>query len=110
MIMPAYTIVTTSATQGSEAAEVNTLTDEFADASEAIGYSRRMAEERINLAHQLSLDFDYSNVGLYDGDLLDEDLDPDHAAFVGIWVLDEEGAAFILADDFRESLTESEAP
>ena len=108
--MPAYTIVTTSATQGSEAAEVNTLTDEFADASEAIGYSRRMAEEMINLAHQLSLDFDYSNVGLYDGDLLDEDLDPDHAAFVGIWVLDEEGAAFILADDFRESLTESEAP
>lgn len=108
--MPAYTIVTTSATQGSEAAEVNTLTDEFGDQSEAIGYSRRMAEEMINLAHQLSLDFDYSNVGLYDGDLLDEDLDPDHAAFVGIWVLDEEGAAFILADDFRESLTEVEAP
>jgi hypothetical protein len=108
--MPAYTIVTTSATQGSDAAEVNTLTDEFGDQSEAIGYSRRMAEEMINLAHQLSLDFDYSNVGLYDGDLLDEELDPDHAAFVGIWVLDEEGAAFILADDFRESLTESEAP
>lgn len=108
--MPAYTIVTTSATQGSEAAEVNTLTDEFGDQSEAIGYSRRMAEEMVNMAHQLSLDFDYSNVGLYDGDLLDEDLDPDHAAFVGIWVLDEEGAAFILAGDFRESLTESEAP
>lgn len=105
--MPAYTIVTTSATQGSEAAEVNTLTDEFGDQSEAIGYSRRMAEEMVNLAHQLSLDFDYSNVALYDGDLLDEDLDPDHAAFVGIWVLDEEGAAFILADDFRESMTEA---
>ena len=108
--MPAYTIVTTSATQGSEAAEVNTLTDEFGDQSEAIGYSRRMADEMLTLAHQLSLDFDYSNVGLYEGDLLDEDLDPDHAAFVGIWVLDEEGAAFILADDFRESLTEVEAP
>ena len=108
--MPAYTIVTTTATQGSDAAEVNTLTDDFGDQSEAIGYSRRMAEEMIGLAHQLSLDFDYSNVGLYDGDLLDEDLDPDHAAFVGIWVLDEEGAAFILADDFRESLTEVEAP
>ena len=107
--MPAYTIVTTSATQGSEAAEVNTLTDEFADASEAIGYSRRMAEEMINLAHQLSLDFDYSNVGLYDGDLLDEGLDPAHAAFVGIWILDDEGAAFILADDFRESMAETEA-
>ena len=104
--MPAYTIVTTTATQGSDAAEVNTLTDDFGDQSEAIGYSRRMAEEMIGLAHQLSLDFDYSNVGLYDGDLLDEDLDPAHAAFVGIWILDDEGAAFILADDFRESMAE----
>lgn len=104
--MPAYTIVTTTATQGSDAAEVNTLTDDFGDQSEAIGYSRRMAEEMIGLAHQLSLDFDYSNVGLYDGDLLDEDLDPAHAAFVGIWILDDEGAAFILAGDFRESLAE----
>ena len=107
--MPAYTIVTTTATQGSDAAEVNTLTDDFGDQSEAIGYSRRMAEEMIGLAHQLSLDFDYSNVCLYDGDLLDEDLDPAHAAFVGIWILDDEGAAFILADDFRESLAETEA-
>lgn len=107
--MPAYTIVTTTATQGSDAAEVNTLTDDFGDQSEAIGYSRRMAEEMIGLAHQLSLDFDYSNVGLYDGDLLEEDLDPAHAAFVGIWILDDEGAAFILADDFRESMAENEA-
>ena len=107
--MPAYTIVTTTATQGSDAAEVNTLTDDFGDQSEAIGYSRRMAEEMIGLAHQLSLDFDYSNVGLYEGDLLDEDLDPAHAAFVGIWILDDEGAAFILADDFRESMAENEA-
>ena len=107
--MPAYTIVTTTATQGSDAAEVNTLTDDFGDQSEAIGYSRRMAEEMIGLAHQLSLDFDYSNVGLYDGDLLDEDLDPAHAAFVGIWILDDEGAAIILADDFRESMAETEA-
>ena len=107
--MPAYTIVTTTATQGSDAAEVNTLTDDFGDQSEAIGYSRRMAEEMIGLAHQLSLDFDYSNVGLYDGDLLDEDLDPAHAAFGGIWILDDEGAAFILADDFRESMAETEA-
>ncbi|MDO9432602.1 MAG: hypothetical protein V4820_04225 [Pseudomonadota bacterium] len=108
--MPAYTIVTTSATQGSNEAEVNTLTDEFVNESEAQGYSRRMADEMLTLAHQLSLDFDYSNVGLYEGDLLDEDLDPAHPAFMGMWILDEEGAAFILADDFRESVTESEAP
>ncbi len=104
--MPAYTIVTTSATQGSDAAEVNTLTDDFGDQSEAIGYSRRMAEEMVGMAHQLTLDFDYSNVGLYVGDLLEEDLDPTHAAFVGIWILDEEGAAFVPADEFRETMTE----
>jgi hypothetical protein len=106
--MPAYTIVTTSAIQGSEAAEVNTLTDEFADASEAVGYSRRMAEEMVGLADQLSLDFDYSTVGLYDGDLLDEDLDPSHPALVGVWVLDEEGAAFVPANEFREGATGSD--
>jgi hypothetical protein len=101
--MPAYTIVTTTATQGSEAAEVNTLTDEFVNESEALGYSRRMAEEMLGLADQLLLDFDYSTVGLYDGDLLDEDLDPAHPAFIGMWVLDDEGAAFIPADEFRQS-------
>lgn len=106
--MPAFTIVTTSATQGSEAAEVNTLTDDFRDESEAVGYSRRMAEEMVGLAHQLSLDFDYSNVGLYDGDLIDEDLDPEHAAFIGVWVLDDEGAAFVPADEFRAEMSDSE--
>ena len=106
--MPAYTIVTTSATQGSEAAEVSTLTDEFVNESEALGYSRRMAEEMLGLAHQLSLDFDYSNVGLYDGDLIDEDLDPAHPSLIGVWVLDDEGAAFIPADEFRESATRSD--
>ena len=108
--MPAYTIVTTSATQGSDAAEVNTLTDEFVNESEALGYSRRMAEEMLGLAHQLQLDFDYSNIGLYDGDLLDEALDPAHPAFLGLWVLDDEGAAFVTAEEFREGGAEPEQP
>ena len=108
--MPVYTIVTTSAAQGSESAEVNTLVDDFANESEAIGYSRRMADEMLTLAAQLSLDFDYSNVGLYDGDLVDEDLDPTDPSFIGMWVLDEAGAAFIRADEFRENATEEPAP
>jgi hypothetical protein len=103
MTMPAYTIVTISATQGSDAGEVSTLTDEFVNESEALGYSRRMAEEMVGLAHQLSLDFDYSNVGLYEGDLVDEELDPAHPAFLGAWVLDEEGVAFVSADEFHEN-------
>lgn len=105
--MPAFTIVTTSATQGSDAAEVSTLADEFVNESEALGYSRRMAEEMVGLAHQLSLDFDYSTVGLFEGDLIDEELDPAHPAFMGAWVLDEEGVSFIPADEFREGETEA---
>lgn len=104
--MPAYTIVTTSATQGSDAAEVNTLTDEFDNESEALGYSRRMADEMLGLAHQLSLDFDYSNVGVYDGDLIDEDVDPSHSALIGVWVLEDDGAAFVAAEEFREGAAE----
>ena len=104
--MPAYTIVTTSAAHDSDAAEVNTLTDEFSSEAEALGYSRRMADEMLGLAAQLSLDFDYSNVGLYDGDLIDEDLDPSHAALIGVWVLDDDGASFIPADEFREGAAE----
>lgn len=108
--MPAFTIVTTSATEGSDAAEVNTLTDEFINESEALGYSRRMAEEMVGMAGQLSLDFDYSNISLYDGDLLEEDLDPAHPSFIGVWVLDLEGAAFVLADEFRDAETGAELP
>lgn len=106
--MPAFTIVTTSATEGSEAAEVNTLTDDFANESEAVGYSRRMADEMISMAGQLLLDFDYSNVSLYDGDLLEEDLEPEHAAFIGMWVLDTEGAAFVSAEEYRAEDAEAE--
>ena len=112
--MPAFTILTTSATQGSDAVEISTLSDDFANQSEALGYSRRMAEEMVGMAHQLSLDFDYSTVGLYDGDLIDEEIDPAHAAFLGAWVLDEQGVAFVDAAEFRqgeaESESESEAP
>lgn len=107
--MPAYTIVTTSAAQGSDEAEVNTLVEDFANESEAIGYSRRMADEMLGLAAQLSLDFDYSNVGLFGGDLIDEELDPSHAAFIGMWVLDDAGVAFIGAEEIRADGTEEPA-
>jgi hypothetical protein len=106
--MPAYTIVTTSATQGGDTAEVNTLTDDFANDSEALGYARRMADEMIDMAHQLLLDFDYSNVGVYDGDLIDEEVTPDHTALIGVWVLDEDGSAFVPAEEFREGAIEIE--
>jgi hypothetical protein len=107
--MPAYTIVTTTATQDVEAVEVSTLSDDFANESEVLGYSRRMAEEMVGFAHQLSLDFDYSNVALYEGDLFEEDLTPSHPAFRGLWVLDDDGAAFVTPEEFREGEAEVEA-
>jgi hypothetical protein len=108
--MPAYTIVTTSASQGNDEAEVSSLANEFGNDSEALGYSRRMADEMLDLAQQLSLDFDYSNVGLYDGDLVDEELDSAHPSFIGMWVLDDEGVAFVSADEIRESAPEADRP
>jgi len=107
--MPSFTIVTTTATKDAEAVEVSTLSDDFANESEAIGYTRRMAEEMLGFADQLSLDFDYSNVGIYEGDLFDEDLNPEHPAFKGLWVLDDDGPAFVTADEFRDGGAEEEA-
>lgn len=104
--MPAYTIVTTSAAQDSDAAEINTLVDDFANESEAVGYARRMADEMLGLAEPLRLDFDYSNVAIHDGDLIDEELDPTHPSFIGMWVLDDAGVSFVGADDLGETAPE----
>ena len=100
--MPAYTIVTTSAATGGDGAEVSTLVDEFGNVSEVLGYARRMAEEMFDAADQLSLDFDYSNVAVYEGDRLDEDVDPGDAAFVGMWIFDEEGVVYVPADELHQ--------
>lgn len=108
--MPAYTIVTTSAAQGSDEAEINTLSDDFGNESEAIGYARRMADELLGVAAQLSLDFDYSNVSVYEGDLIDEELDPQDPTFMGMWVMDEAGVAFIEAAEVRDDQAQRSAP
>lgn len=106
--MTVYTIVSTSATQGQEEAEVNSLTDEFTNESEVIGYSRRMAEEMVEMAEQLQMDFDYSSVGLYEGDLIDEELTPEHAAFVGLWVLDGQGPEYVSAAEYAAEEADEE--
>lgn len=104
--MSVYTIVTTTATEGKEEAEINSLTDEFANVSEAIGYSRRMAEEMVEMAGQMQIDFDYSNIGVFDGDLIDEDLTPDHPSFQGLWVLDAQGPEYVTAEEFAAEAAE----
>ncbi|MBN9319910.1 MAG: hypothetical protein BGN86_04150 [Caulobacterales bacterium 68-7] len=105
--MPAFTIVTTTATRETEAVEVSTLSDDFTNESEAIGYSRRLAEEMVGMAEQLALDFDYSSVGIYEGDLFEDDLNPDHAAFRGLWALDDDGPAFVSAEEFHDGAGEA---
>lgn len=100
--MPQFTIVSTTAAEGADTAEVSSLSDEFANESEVLGYSRRMAEDMLALAGQLSLDFDYSNIAIYEGDLVDEDLDPEHPGFVGLWVLNDEGPSYVAAADFAD--------
>lgn len=106
--MPQFTIVSTTAAQGGDTSEMSALGDEFANESEAVGYSRRMAEEMLGLAEELALDFDYSNVAVYAGDLVDEDPDPGHPGFVGLWVLDEEGPAYVTAEEYQRDLAEAE--
>ena len=101
--MPTYTIVTTTATQGSDEAEFDTHIDEFENDSEVIGYSRRLAEEMFALADQLTLDFDYSNVSLYEGELGDEALGSGHEAFIGLWFFADDGAGYASAEALRQA-------
>lgn len=98
--MSAYTIVIVTASKGQEDAEVDTLSDAFGSEAEVIGYSRRMAEELVELAEELELEFEFSSIGLYKGELIDEDLTPEHEAFMGLWVLDAEGPEYVTAEEF----------
>lgn len=106
--MPAYTIVMVTATQGNEDAEVDTLSDEFASEAELVGYTRRMAEELIGLADDLKLEFEFSSIGLYSGDMVDDELTPEHPSFLGLWVLDEEGPEYVTAEEFAAEEDEDE--
>lgn len=108
--MPTYTVVATTATQGSEEAEFDVHVDEFDNESETIGYARRMAEEMFGLAEQLQLDFDYSHVSLYEGDVGEDEPDSEHPGFVGMWFFDENGAGYVTAAALRsEAQTDGEA-
>ncbi len=101
--MSTYTIVTTTATQGRDELELDVHIDEFDNDSEVVGYSRRVAEEMFSLADQLSLDFDYSNVSLYDVAVGDEDLDVNHSAFFGMWFFADDGVSYATAEALREA-------
>ena len=98
--MSVYTIVMITASQGDENAEVDTLTEEFGSEAEVIGYTRRMADELVGLADDLKLEFEYSSISIHKGDVIDEDLTPEHESFMGLWVLDEEGPEYVTAEEY----------
>ena len=100
--MPLFTIVATSVSEGSDEAELDVVADEFSVEAEAVGYARRVADETHRMAKQLKLDFDYSHVCVFEGDLGEEEtLDPSHPALVGMWWYGEDGTDWADADAVR---------
>jgi hypothetical protein len=104
--MPDFTIFSVSAARGAEEAEIDAVEADFESAAEAMGYARRMAEEAYQLAGQLDLDFDYSYVAVFEGEI-EGDVDLTHPALVGAWLYDDEGVAWSTAAILQEA---DEAP
>ena len=94
-------IVATSAAKGAADAEFDTTVDEFDTEGEVIGYTRRMAEETFRMAHQLDLDFDYSNISVFNGDVAEDEPDSEHPDFVGMWFFADDGAGWADAASLR---------
>ena len=100
--MPEFTVIAVSAARGADEAEFDVIGADFESADEAMGYGRRMAEEAYRLAEQLNLDFDYSHVSVFEGDVPDE-AGLDHESLVGAWLFDEDGVGWSTAAQLRET-------
>lgn len=107
--MPDFSIIAVTTAQGAEQAELDGLVADFDDESEARGYARRMAEETHGLASQLDLDFDYSHVSVFTGDVDVEAADADNEALVGMWLFADDGVDWASAADLRASPDEEAA-
>jgi len=100
--MPDFTVIAVSATKGADEAELDVVGADFESAAEAKGYARRMAEEVHQLSGQLDLDFDYSHVSVFEGEV-EDDVDLNHPSLVGVWLYDEDGVGWSTAADLREA-------
>ena len=67
-----------------------------------------MAEDAHRLAGQLNLDFDYSHVSVFAGEVDELQADADDDAFVGMWFFTEEGADWATAEALRAAGDEPE--
>ena len=100
--MPDFTVIAVSAAHGADEAELDVICTDFESAVEAMGYARRMAEEAQQLAGQLDLDFDYSHVAVFEGEVEDT-VDLNHPALVGVWLYDENGVGWSTAAALLEA-------
>ena len=100
--MPSFSVVSTSVALGGETAEVDTSRADFRSPDEAIGYARRVAEEMFELAEQLALDFDYTQVAVYEGEAEPQELDIGDPGLVGVWMFVEDGVAWADAQTLRD--------
>lgn len=105
--MPDFTLIAVTTAKGAPEAELDGLVADFDDESEARGYARRMAEESHGLAAQLDLDFDYSHVSVFTGDVDVQTADTDNPALVGMWLFAEDGVDWATADDLRAAPDEA---
>ncbi len=107
--MPDFTVIAVTASEGAEEAELDIVASDFTEEAEAVGYARRMADETHRLAGQLKLDFDYSHVSVFRGEI-----DPDaetanseHPDFVGMWFYVEDGSEWATAEALREETADA---
>lgn len=99
--MPLFSIIAVTTSEGAEEGELDGLVADFDDASEAKGYARRQAEDTLALAAQLALDFDYSHVSVFAGDVPPEAADTDNDALVGLWLFQPDGVDWTTPADLR---------
>ena len=107
--MPAFSITVVTTSRGSEEAEFDGLVAEFDDASEAKGYARRQAEEMHTLAAQLDLDFDYSHVSVFEGEVDPDAADVEHPALAGMWLFADDGVDWATAEALRAASADAPA-
>ena len=107
--MPLFSIIAVTTSQGAEEGELDGLVADFDDASEAKGYARRQAEDTYGLAAQLDLDFDYSHVSVFTGEVLAEEADAESEALVGMWLFQADGLDWVTAADLRTPEAEAAA-
>ena len=82
--MPSLSIVSTTVAICSETAEIDTSEADFRSGDEAIGYGAPHGQELVELAESLALDFDYTQVAVYEGEANPPEFDMEDPSLLGM--------------------------